>query len=204
MSPFFWRIPALLCGKFWPLKGKITAMEQLQREKNTTVLEWFDALIFALTLVLAILLFVFRTVTVDGISMVPTLQNGEQLVARSLLYTPARGDVVVIDGYITYGAPLVKRVVAVGGDTVDINFEAGDVFVNGEKLSEPYISAPTMRASDVAFPLTVPEGALFIMGDNRPYSKDSRNSEIGFIDRRDVLGKVVLRVLPANRFGAVS
>lgn len=179
-------------------------MDQLQREKNTTVLEWYDALLFALTMVLVILLFVFRTVTVDGISMEPTLYDGEQLVARSLLYQPGRGDVVVVDGYTNYGEPLVKRVIAVGGDVVDIDFEAGEVYVNGELLDEPYISAPTMRSSDVTFPLTVPAGDLFVMGDNRPYSKDSRNSEIGFIDQRDILGEVVLRVLPVDRFGTVA
>ena len=179
-------------------------MEQLQREKNTTVLEWYDALLFALTLVLVILLFVFRTVTVDGSSMEPTLYDGEQLIARSFFYQPARGDIVVVYGYSYFGSPLVKRVVAVGGDTLDIDFSNGDVFVNGELLNEPYISAPTMRPHDVTFPLTVPEGTLFVMGDNRPYSKDSRNSEVGFIDQRDILGKVVLRVLPVNRFGAVS
>lgn len=178
-------------------------MEQLQREKNTMVLEWFDSLIFALSLVLLVFLFFFRTVTVDGASMLPTLESGEQLVARSFLYTPKKGDIVVIDGYIKYGAPLIKRVIAVGGDVVDINFEAGDVYVNQQKLAEEYILAPTNRASDVIFPITVPEGALFIMGDNRPNSKDSRSSEIGFIDQRNVLGEVVLRVLPVKRFGVL-
>ena len=179
-------------------------MDQLQREKNTAVLEWFDALILAFTLALILLLFVFRTSRVSGVSMEPTLYDGEQLVARSFLYEPARGDVVVVDGYTNYGEPLVKRVIALGGDTVDINFETGDVFVNGELLSEPYISAPTIRAADVQFPVTVPQGTLFVLGDNRPRSKDSRYSDIGFIDRRDILGEVVLRMFPLSRFGPVS
>lgn len=176
-------------------------MEQKQRERNIAVLEWFDAIVYALTIVLVILLFFFRTVRVDGSSMVPTLQNGNQLIARSFLYKPQRGDIVVIDGYIEFGNPIVKRVIGVGGDVVDINFDTGEVSVNGEVLDEPYISAPTTRAFDVEFPATVPEGKLFLLGDNRPNSKDSRDSEIGMIDERDVLGKMVVRFALFDKLG---
>ncbi|MDL2324437.1 signal peptidase I [Ruminococcaceae bacterium OttesenSCG-928-A16] len=179
-------------------------MDQQQRERNIAVLEWFDAIVFALTIVLIILLFLVRTVRVDGTSMVPTLENGDQLIARSILYEPQRGDVVVIDGYIEFGAPLVKRVIGTEGDVVDIDFEQGQVFVNGQLLTEPYISAPTTRSFDVTFPVTVPEGHLFLMGDNRPNSKDSRDSDIGMIDKRDVLGKVVFRLVPFNKFGGIE
>lgn len=179
-------------------------MDKKRREKNISILEWFDALVFALTMVLVLLLFVVRTVNVDGISMEPTLQDGQQLLARSFLYKPQRGDIVVVDGYTNFGLPLVKRAIAVGGDTVDIDFATGEVFVNGELLQEPYISAPTTRAFDVTFPVTVPDGKLFILGDNRPNSKDSRHSEIGFIDERDILGKVIFRILPINEFGQVE
>lgn len=178
-------------------------MEQKRRERNTAILEWFDALVFALILVLVILLFVVRTVNVDGTSMQPTLMNGEQLLARSFLYTPQRGDIVVVDGYTQYGEPLVKRVIGVGGDEIDIDFETGNVFVNGELLHEDYIAEETKQSYDVQFPLTVPEGKLFLMGDNRRYSLDSRHSSIGFIDERDVLGKVIFRVLPVTEFGPV-
>lgn len=179
-------------------------MDQKQREKNTAVLEWFDSLIFALALVLLVLLFVVRTINVDGSSMEPTLQDGQQLLARSLFYKPERGDIVVIDGYISYGKPLIKRVIGVGGDTIDINFETGDVMVNGIVQEEPYISAPTLNQYDVSFPLTVPEGKLFLMGDNRPHSKDSRDSEIGFIDERDIQGKVFFRLFPISVFGQIE
>lgn len=178
-------------------------MEPEQKEKNISVLEWFDALLFALTLVLVVLLFVVRTVNVDGGSMLPTLEDGQQLIARSIAYRPARGDIVVVDGYTNYGVPLVKRVIGVGGDTVDIDFTSGVVTVNGERLNEPYITAPTTRSFDVAFPVTVPEGRLFLLGDNRPDSKDSRDTEIGFIDERDILGEVIFRLLPVNKIGAV-
>lgn len=179
-------------------------MDHRQRESNTYFLEWFDALVFALTLVLLILLIFVRTVNVDGISMETTLLDGEQLMVRSIGYKPERGDIVVVDGYTSYGAPLVKRVIGVGGDTVDIIFEAGEVFVNGELLNEPYISAPTTRSFDVRFPLEVPEGYVFLMGDNRPQSKDSRHSDIGFIDERDILGKAFLRIMPFNKFGLIE
>lgn len=179
-------------------------MDAKQRERNTAVLEWFDAVIFALTLVMVILVFVVRTVRVDGVSMAPTLQNGNQLLARSIFYTPQRGDIVVVDGYITYGAPLVKRVIALGGDTVDINFETGEVFINGELITEPYISDLTTRKFDMEFPLVVPEGKVFLMGDNRPSSLDSRSTSIGFVDEKDILGKVFIRLLPTSYFGEVE
>ena len=178
-------------------------MEQRQKEKNATMLEWFDALVLSLTLVLIILLFIVRTVNVDGISMEPTLKDGDQLLARSIAYTPQRGDVVVVDGYTSFGKPLVKRVIGVGGDTIDIDFEEGEVEVNGEVLEEPYISAPTTLQYDLNFPVTVPEGQVFLMGDNRPRSKDSRHSDIGFIDERDILGEVVFRLLPVQDIGTV-
>lgn len=179
-------------------------MDQRQRESNTYILEWFDALVFALTLVLLVLLILVRTVNVDGISMENTLLDGEQLMVRSVAYTPKQGDIVVVDGYTNYGAPLVKRVIGVGGDTVDIDFDAGEVYVNGEELDEPYISAPTTRAFDVKFPVEVPEGYVFLMGDNRPQSKDSRHTEIGFIDERDILGEAFLRIMPFNKFGLIE
>lgn len=179
-------------------------MEQKQRERNTAILEWFDAVIFALVLVLVLLVVAVRTVRVDGSSMVPTLTDGDQLLAYSLGYTPQRGDVIVVDGYTQYGEPLVKRVIGVGGDQIDINFATGQVYVNGTLLDEPYISAPTTRSADVTFPLIVPEGQLFVMGDNRPYSMDSRYSEIGFIDERDVLGKVFMRLLPIGTTGKIE
>ncbi len=179
-------------------------MDQRQKEKNVAALEWFDALVFALTLVLIILLFFVRTMTVNGTSMVPTLSDGDQLLARSFMYSPERGDIVVVDGYTQFGLPLVKRVIGVSGDVVDIDFNTGVVTVNGEVLDEEYIADPTTRSFDVSFPVTVPEGKVFLMGDNRLYSKDSRSSDIGMIDERDLLGKVFFRILPANQFGVVE
>ncbi len=172
--------------------------------KENSLFEWYDSLVFALAAIVLIFVFVVRIITVSGHSMEPTLWGGDRVAVQSMLYTPQRGDVVVMDGYINYGDPLVKRIIAVGGDTLDIDFATGTVTRNGEVLDEPYISARTTLSYDVSFPLTVPEGTVFVMGDNRPNSLDSRSSEVGLIDERDILGKVLLRIFPLGRFGAIE
>ena len=105
-------------------------MDQKQRERNISVLEWFDAVVFALTLVVVILVFVVRTVRVEGISMVPTLQDGDQLLARSILYTPQRGDIVLAMASGIATDPIVKRVIGFGGDIIDIDEQNGNVIRN--------------------------------------------------------------------------
>lgn len=175
-----------------------------RRQGNSDLLEWYDALIFALTILVVVFVFFLRVVAVDGISMEPTLQGGDRLIVQSIGYTPSRGDVVVIDGYINYGKPLVKRIIATGGDIVDIDPATGAVSVNGEVLDEPYINNQTTINGDVTFPCTVPAGCLFVMGDNRQYSSDSRASNIGFIDERDVLGKVIFRFFPVSQIGGIA
>lgn len=172
-------------------------------QKENALLEWYDSLVFALAVIVLFFVFFVRIITVSGTSMEPTLYGGDRVAVQSMLYTPQRGDVVVVDGYINYGDPLVKRIIALGGDTVDIDFETGAVSVNGEVLDEPYISAPTMNGYDVTFPVTVPDGCIFVMGDNRPASLDSRSTEVGFIDARDILGKVLLRVFPVSGLGKI-
>ena len=177
-------------------------MDRLRKENK--IFEWYDSLVFALVVIVLVFVFVCRIIVVSGSSMVPTLQGWDRVVVQSLLYQPERGDVVVVDSYIEYGDPLVKRIIAMGGDTVDIDFDTGQVTVNGEVLDEPYISAPTQQSFDVEFPLTVPEGQVFLMGDNRPHSTDSRSSQVGFVDERSILGKVLFRIAPFNRLGKIS
>ena len=179
-------------------------MKQDRRQGNAELLEWYDALIFALTILVVVFVFFLRVVAVHGVSMEPTLQGGDRLIVQSIGYKPQRSDVVVIDGYINYGKPLVKRIIAVGGDVVDIDNATGAVTVNGEVLDEPYINNQTAINGDVTFPCTVPAGCLFVMGDNRQYSSDSRTSSIGFIDERDVLGKVVFRFFPVSQIGGIA
>ena len=168
---------------------KHTSTQETVRGQN--VFEWYEALISAaLVLVLVFSLF-FRIIQVDGESMVPTLQNGDKLIVWGAGYEPQRGDVVIVDSYTAYGKPLVKRVIAKGGDVVNIDYQAGTVSVNGEVLQE-------------TFPYTVPEGTVFVMGDNRNASLDSRSSYVGCIDERDILGKVLLCFLPFSDFGVVK
>lgn len=179
-------------------------MEEKRKKQNQELLEWYDALIFALALLVLVFAFCVRVVAVSGISMEPTLRSGDHLVVQSTFYTPKAGDVVVIDGYINYGKPLVKRVIACEGDVVDINEQTSQVTVNGQVLEEPYLNNATLPNGDVVFPVTVPKGCVFVMGDNRMHSTDSRSSDIGFIDERDILGKVLYRFFPLDRIGRVG
>ena len=114
------------------------------------------------------------------------------------------GDVVVVDRSQRGEPPIIKRVIGRAGDEIDIDFETGQVRRNGRALDEPYLYEPTLTRRDVEFPVTVPEGSVFVMGDNRNHSADSRTREIGMIDLRRVMGKAVYRFLPADRAGKID
>ena len=172
-------------------------------KRNKDILEWYDALAVAVAVIALVFTFGLRVVQVDGHSMQPTLLNGERLLMTPLK-TPDYGDVVIVDSYIPYGKPLVKRVIGMGGDTIDIDFEAGIVYRNGAALEEPYTAEPTYLFESVEFPITVPDGCLFLMGDNRNNSTDSRDVSVGCVDERDIMGAAVLRVLPFGKIGAAE
>ena len=138
---------------------------------------------------------VFRMIYVDGESMLPTLETGEWIAACRPL-SPKRGDIVVTNTNNTHHARLIKRVIAFGGETVDIDYGTGTVYVNGEALDEPYLADKTCSGGDVKFPITVPEGCVFLLGDNRTNSNDSRYTETGCIPQSDLIGPVVLLLLP--------
>ena len=172
--------------------------------KGQGAFEWYEALISAALVLVLVFSFFFRIIQVDGASMVPTLQNGDKLIVWGAGYEPQRGDVVIVDSYTAYGKPLVKRVIAKGGDTISIDYASGIVTVNGEVLDEDYIAEPTYLGYDVEFPYTVPEGTVFVMGDNRNNSTDSRDTRVGCVDERDIMGAAVLRVLPFGKIGAAE
>lgn len=158
----------------------------------TTALFKLTAIILAVCVILGS---VFRMIYVDGESMLPTLDSGEWIAACRPA-APKRGDIVLTNTNNAHHARLIKRLIAFGGETVDIDYETGTVFVNGAALEEPYLADKTCRGGDVRFPLTVPEGCVFLLGDNRTNSVDSRYTEIGCIPTRDLIGPVVVRLLP--------
>lgn len=176
-----------------------------QNEEKTNPLlnacyEVIDSIKGAAVVVFLIFALVFRVVGVDGDSMNPTLNDGDWVAVTSTVSGYEQGDIIVITQPWEKNVPIIKRVVAVGGDTVYIDFNKNEVYVNGELLDEPYIAQPTRLHYDVQFPLTVEEGKLFVMGDNRNDSLDSRSSKIGMIDERYVLGKAVFRLSPASEW----
>lgn len=171
---------------------------------SSGLFEWGEALIFSLLLVVIVFTFFFRLIGVSGSSMVPTLHNRDIMVVSNLGYTPARGDVIVLNKKSFDVGPIVKRIIAVGGDSVDINFASGDVYVNGELQDEPYINEPTWTQEGVSFPVTVPEGSVFVMGDNRNESTDSRDTRVGMVDERYIIGHVLAVAFPFDAIGKVE
>ncbi len=183
--------------------------------KRKELFEWFAVVSVALITVIVIFGFVFRVATISGDSMLNTLHSREMVIITNLSYTPKNGDIVVISRNIENTAnssiegtgPIIKRVIATEGQTVDIDFERGIVYVDGLALQESYISTPTTVKHDVKFPVTVPEGHIFVLGDNRAVSLDSRSSSIGnngMIDERYVLGHAVFRIFPFNKLGSLT
>ncbi|MDD2363045.1 MAG: signal peptidase I [Oscillospiraceae bacterium] len=161
--------------------------------------DWIEAIILSLICVVLAFIFIFRIVGVDGTSMVPTLNDKERLILTTFFYTPKRGDIVVIDTYTR--EPLVKRVIAVSGDSIAILPDTGEVVLNGVVLEEDYTQGITVVRDFGTKTRIVPKGYLVVMGDNREISKDSRSEEVGYINQNDVVGKAIFRFSPLNRIG---
>ena len=169
-----------------------------EKEEGRDLYEWAQALVCSVLAVVLLFTFVIRLIGVDGHSMVPTLQDGDRLLVLNAMLDNdyEYGDIVVLRKDTFLEEPIVKRVIATEGQTVDIDFAAGAVYVDGQLLEEDYIRQPTYLEEGLEFPVTVPEGSIFVMGDNRNHSSDSRSSDLGTVDTRYVIGKAVFLLFP--------
>ena len=175
-------------------------MEKESREDQSWY-SWLRTLVCVVLATVLVFTLVGRIVRVEKQSMRETLQNGDILltVNRHLAGELKAGDIVVIKKeYFEDGKPIVKRIIATEGQTVDIDFDAGVVYVDGQALEEDYIREPTYLDEGLEFPITVPEGCLFLLGDNRNNSMDSRYPDLGPVDVRCVIGKAVVLVFPGK------
>jgi signal peptidase I len=166
--------------------------------------EWTEAIITALVFVVVVMLFLLRPANVEGSSMVPTLEDGDRLIFTDINYTPKRGDIVIVDSD-ELEKFIVKRIIATGGQTLDIDFQNGTVTVDGEVLTEDYINELTLLdEGGHTYPVVIPDDSVFVMGDNRQHSTDSRSSTVGFVKDQDIFGKVILRVYPFVKMGIID
>lgn len=185
--------------------------KKTKKEKNPLVNTAFDIISILATAAIAVGIcfsFLFRTIQVSGESMLPTLKDGEQIILQSVYPEPHNGDIVVTaqpnDSPVIEDV-LIKRIIATEGQTVSLEYNPGracyEVYVDGVKLDEPYIKEPIVKILDCREPVTVPEGYVFVMGDNRNGSSDSRDDRIGMIREEYIMGKAVFRTAPFGKIG---
>ena len=177
-----------------------------ESSKNTVLLYLHDFVMWLVAILLVFLL-LFRVIVVSGPSMNMTLVDGDYLLLiNNFLYPePKQGDIIVAaKESFKNGEPIIKRVIATEGQWVDIDFELGIVYVNGTALDEPYTNTLTNLYEGVEFPLMVDEGCVFVMGDNRNMSTDSRDKDIDMVDERLIIGKVYCVLFPISSFGLVE
>lgn len=163
---------------------------------SNTIYDWISCVVVALVVVIILLTFVFRLIDVDGTSMEPTLINTDKVIVTNLFYTPQDGDIVVISHGEEYEKPLVKRVIAIPGQSLKIDYDKEEVYVDGTLLHEDYIQGKTIKGNNENIPDVIPEGKVFVMGDNRTVSLDSRYHEVGLIDIDSIIGKAQLVIIP--------
>ena len=172
--------------------------------------DWMCSIFSAILCFIIIFALFARVITVDGESMVPTLQDQQRLIVSDMFYTPQYDDIVILyagklynETAQTFGKPIVKRVIGLPGDKIKIDFMNGIVYRNGEALPDEYTNTPTNLPENFPFnqEVTVEEGKVFVLGDNRNASKDSRSSDVGQVDMRYIMGKAYLRIWPLNALG---
>ena len=176
--------------------------EVTERIPGREAYEWARSLVAAVLIITLVFTFAVRMMGVSGPSMIPTLQDGDRLIVinAALCGTYRVGDIVIARKESFDEKPIVKRVIATGGQTVDIDFDLGRVYVDGVLLEEDYINDLTYLEEGTEFPLTVPEGSVFLMGDNRNHSSDSRDERLGPVDERLIIGKAVFLLFPGKDY----
>ena len=183
------------------------ALKNTDAKGKQGVLAYLHDIVCLVAAVVLLFSLCFRIVVVSGPSMNDTLVDGDWLLlAGSLFYgQPQQGDIIVASkDSFDDGKPIIKRVIAVQGQTVDIDFSQGIVYVDGQPLVEEYISSPTTIDEGMTFPFTVSDGCVFVLGDNRENSKDSRSLQIGLIDNREILGKAIFLFVPGDDGGHIQ
>lgn len=180
-------------------------LEAQEIASRRNIYDWIQCLSSALIVCVLLFIFFFRVIDVVGTSMYPTLTNQDKMLVSDVFYTPKVGDIVVFkkDSYDPDKA-LVKRVIATEGQEINIDFDKGIVYVDGVAIEEDYINELTTTKLDFIGPQTVPTGCVFVMGDNRNMSTDSRKTEIGMVDNRLIIGKVYCVLFPLSSFGMVK
>ena len=192
------------------------AQEETPRTLTQELFEWADVIVTSVIAVVVIFTLVFKVVSIVGDSMLNTVYPDDKIIITNVGYHPKRGDIVVISRNLNNSiegrgvesnSPIIKRVIATAGQTVDIDFDRGVVSVDGVVYDEPYVRTPTNLHYDITFPVRVPDHCIFVLGDNRNDSMDSRSSDIGdngMIDERYVLGRAVFRLFPLSRMGGLK
>ncbi len=175
--------------------------------------EWIDSAVITVMVLLLVFTFLFRQVKIDGESMNPTLLNGERVVVSDVFYTPEYGDIVVISSEVYDNVPIIKRVIATEGQWIEISegsVYVGDNRLNMLKVSDEFVGDAYTDAiiagghyGSFEYPLQIPEGYVFVLGDNREVSLDSRTEVIGLVDCRQILGKAIYRVYPFDKIGNI-
>lgn len=185
-------------------KEVLPAGERMKR----SVLEWTETIVMAIVMVAVAFTFIVRIITVDGGSMQPTYYNGDRVLVSGMTAKVEQGDIVIIINALK--EPIIKRVIATEGQTVGFD-DSGEVTVDGQVLpgsafgiQNGITSLPNIPGQVLEFPQTVPENCVFVLGDNRANSTDSRYVEVGMVDRRNILGKVVFNVYPFSKAGAIK
>lgn len=179
---------------------KKSEKEEIRETAWTSVFRWLYALIGILTAIFVVLIFFFRVFAVSGRSMTPTFNSGDILLVSSVEYEPERGDIIVIASDLEGGDTIIKRVIATSQQTVNVDYDTGTVYVDGKPIEEKYLKEKMTQGeeNEIEYPYTVPKGSVFVMGDNRNDSADSRTKELGCVDEKFILGKVIISLRPFN------